>query len=93
VNDDPTCADLETRPDSRTLSEGAKTLRDVAAQVENVAWSLTVRDVGRTLARFSAHLIEDAQRLEMMALMVPALETLPEDKKDEIKKRFDNRIT
>jgi len=79
------------RPEGKELTACAQQVRAVSERLDNLAWNLTVRDLGRSLARFAQHLAEDAQRLDMLALVTPTMETLPDDKKQEIADRFSQR--
>jgi hypothetical protein len=80
---------LRRTPAGVTLTGYTETLRAMAEGLDNLAWSLSIPEVGRTLSSFAHHLVGDAHRLEVLSMMVPALEQLPLDKKEEIHRRYE----
>jgi hypothetical protein len=85
----PSFDDILDDPTGQQLQQCTTRLRAIAQRLHDIAWSLTVREIGRTLSEFARHLDDDAGRLEVLSMMVPAMESLPDDKKEEIKKRYE----
>jgi hypothetical protein len=87
----PSLDEMISGPVGKELTECAQAVRAVAARLEEIAWKISVREMGRTLAHLGNHFNEDAQRLDLLALLVPTFESLPPEKKDEITKKFEQR--
>jgi hypothetical protein len=90
-NDRPSFDEIISGPIGKELTECAKAVRAVAARLEEIAWTVSVREIGRTVAHLGNHFNEDAQRLDVLAMLVPSFESLPPEKKAEITEKFEQR--